>query len=93
MTREDWRRLVAESLLHRAEEIVADASSDAAMCMEGLRSNKRMLADLDSAVEIVAIEAIVRTKTLMVAEPRVRDTILEMETATRQDEFIGQTAG
>ena len=85
LTREDWLRPVAESLLHRAEEIVADASSEAAMDKEGLRSTRRMLADLDSAIEIGAIEKTERTKTLMAAEPRVCAMILEMERATKQE--------
>ena len=79
---------MAESPLHRAEEIVADASSDAAMDMEGLRSTRHTLADLAGAVEIGAIEETARTKKLRAAEPRVHATILEMERATKQEEFI-----
>ena len=61
------------------------------MDIETLRSTRRMLDDLGNAVDTGAIEEIARIKALMEAGPRVRATILEMEIATRQDEFIGRT--
>ena len=60
--------------------------------IEALRSTRRMLDDLGQAVDTGAIEETARIKALMEAGPRVRATILEMEIATRQDEFIGRTA-
>jgi len=55
-------------------------------------TTRRMLDDLGNAVNTGVIVEIARTKALMEAGPRVRATILEMEVATRQDEFIGRTA-
>ena len=87
LTREDWRRPVAERLVHRAEEIVGDMES---MDIEVLRTTRRMLNVFSEALTMGAIEDTARTKTLMAAETRVRDTIIKTETATKQDVFIRQ---
>ena len=48
------------------------------MDLEGLRNIRRMLGDFDSAFGMGAIEETARTKALMVAESKVRATIVEM---------------